>query len=108
VECHLGYLDFVRGHGEALGDSLSEVFAGSDVELAFVCMGKSPLSTESVSTSQMWSFVLGNIVGIDEDVIQIYDDYDINHICENVIHKSLKSGGCLVSPSGITNHSKEP
>ena len=34
-------------------------------------------------------FVLGNVVGIDEDVVQIYDD--VNHICEDVVHKSLKS-----------------
>ena len=49
-----------------------------------------------------------NVVGIDEDVIQIYDDYDIDHICKNVIHKSLKTAGALVSPSGITNHLNEP
>jgi len=38
-------------------------------------------------------FVLGNVVRIDEDVIQIYDDYDIDHGRKDVIHKSLKSGG---------------
>ena len=35
---------------------------------------------ESVEYFLNVEFVLGNIVGIDEDVVQIYDDYDINHI----------------------------
>jgi len=43
-------------------------------------------------------FVLGNVVGIDEDVVQIYDDYDVNHICEDIIHKSLKSSRCISKP----------
>jgi len=46
--------------------------------------------------------VLRNVVRIDEDVVQIYHDYDIDHIHKDVIHKSLKSGSALVSPSGIT------
>jgi len=78
------------------------------MELAFVCTGKKSVSMESVEYVPNMEFVLGNVVGIDEDVIQIYDDYDINHICENVIHKSLKAVGALVSPLGITNHSNDP
>ena len=69
----------------------------SDVELAFVCTGKKSVSTESVEYFPNVEFVLGNIVRIDKDVVQIYDDYDVNHICKNV-HKSLKSGGCISKP----------
>ena len=43
-------------------------------------------------------FVLGNIVGIDEDIVQVYDDYDVNHIRKNVVHKSLKGSGCISKP----------
>ena len=104
----LDNLDFVRGHGEAFGrQHVSEVFTRSDVELAFVCTGKKSVSAESAEYFPNVEFVLRNIVGIGEDVIQIYDDYNINHICEDVIHKSLKAVGALVSPSGITNHSNE-
>src|SRR5882724_4038216 len=40
-------LDFVRGHGEAFGrQHVSEVFAGSDMELAFVCTSKQSISAE--------------------------------------------------------------
>src|SRR5467141_358010 len=43
----LDNLDLVRGHGEAFGrQHISEVFAGSDIELAFVCMGKKSISVE--------------------------------------------------------------
>src|SRR5882724_9459189 len=68
------------------------------MELTFVCMGKKSISVESAEYFLNMEFVLGNIVGIDEDVIQIYDDYDIDYICENVIHKSLKSGRCISKP----------
>src|SRR5882724_9146880 len=57
---------------------------------------KSPLV--SVEYFLNMGFVLGNVVRIDEDVIQVYDDYDVNHVCENVIHKSLKCGGCISKP----------
>ena len=73
------------------------------MEFAFVCMGKKSISGESAEYFPNVEFVLRNIVGIDEDVIQIYDDYDdydVNHICEDVIHKSLKSDRCISKPFG--------
>src|SRR5882672_7536162 len=84
----LDNLDLVWGHGEAFGGQhVSKVFAGSDAKLAFVCTGKKTISVESSEYFLNMSFVLGNVVGIDEDVIQVDDDYDINHICEDVVHK---------------------
>src|SRR5882672_7639558 len=101
-------LDFVWGHGEAFWrQHISEVFTGSDVELAFVCMGKKTISMESSEYFPDMGFVLGNVVGIVEDVVQVDDDYDINHICEDVIHKLLKSCWCISKPFRLTNHSKE-
>src|SRR5882672_3972006 len=48
----LDNLDLVLGHGEAFGrQHVSEVFAGSDMELTFVCTGKSPLARSHRSTS---------------------------------------------------------
>ena len=77
-------LNFVWGHGEAFSwQHISEVFAVSDVELAFVCMGKRSVSVEPAEYFPNMEFVLGNIVRIDEDVVQI-------------------------SPSGITNDLNEP
>jgi len=68
------------------------------VEFTFVCTGKKSISAQSAEYFPNMDFVLGNIVGIDEDVIQIYDDYDVNHIHKDVIHKSLKSGRCISKP----------
>jgi len=43
----LDNLDFVWGHGEAFqGQHVSEIFTGSGMELAFVCMGKKSVSVE--------------------------------------------------------------
>src|SRR5882724_1221884 len=92
-------LDLVRGHGEAFRrQHVSEVFAGSDMELAFVCMGKQYIGAEPMKYFLHMSFVLGNVVGIDENVVQIYNDNDVNHICEDVIHKSLKSCQSISKP----------
>ena len=68
------------------------------MELAFVCMGKNSISAESAEYFLNVEFVLRNILRIDEDVVQIYDDYDVNHIHENVVHKSLKCSGCISKP----------
>src|SRR5882724_13452124 len=64
---------------------------------------KGPLVWSLWSTSWTWylcleRFVLGNVVGIDEDVIQIYDDYGINNICKNFIHKYLKDCRYIIKP----------
>ena len=67
------------------------------MELAFFCMVKKSVSAESVEYFPYVGFV-GNVVGIDGDVVQIYDDYDVNHIHENDIHKSLKSCWCISNP----------
>src|SRR5882724_824110 len=82
-------LDFVRGHGEAFGrQHVSEIFAGSDMELAFVCTSKQSISAEPAKYFLNMNFVFRNVVGIDEDVVQIYDDNDINHIRKDVVHES--------------------
>src|SRR5882672_7057702 len=81
----LDNLDLVWGHGEAFRrQHVSEVFTGSDMELAFVCTGKKSVSVESSEYFLNMSFVLGNVVGVDEDVIQVDDDNDVNHIHEDV------------------------
>ena len=52
----LANLEFVWGNGETFRrQHISEVFSGSDVELTFVCMGKSPLAQSLWSTFQTWA-----------------------------------------------------
>src|SRR5882724_3273281 len=92
-------LDLIRGHGEAFrGQHVSEVFAASDMELAFVCTGKQSIGMEPLKYFLNMSFVFRNVVRIDENVIQIYDDNDIDHICQDVVHKLLKSCWSISKP----------
>ena len=51
-------------------------------------------------------FVFRNAIGIDEDVIQVNDDNDIDHVCEDVVHELLESCGCISKPFRYTqrNH----
>src|SRR5882724_9540798 len=95
----LNYLDFVRRHGEAFRrQHISEVFAGSDVKFAFVCTGKKSVSAESVKYFSDVSLVFGNIVRVDEYVVQIDDDNDVNHVRENIVHKPLESRWGISKP----------
>jgi hypothetical protein len=34
--------------------------------------------------------MFGQIVGVDEDIVEVHDDAYIKHISEDVIHKTLK------------------
>ena len=44
-------------------------------------------------------------VGVDENVIEVHQYTNIKQVTEDIIHEVL---GALVSPKGITCHSKEP
>jgi len=68
------------------------------MKLTLIGSGKKSVSSESSEYFLNMGLVLGHIVRVDEDVIQIDDDCDINHVCENVIHKSLKGCGCIGEP----------
>jgi len=46
------------------------------------------------------------VVALDEDVVQINDYRDVNHVSKDVIHEPLELASAFVSPLGITNHSK--
>jgi hypothetical protein len=35
------------------------------------------------------------IFGIDENIVQIYDDEDVSHVAEYVVHEVLESGGSV-------------
>src|SRR5467141_1376018 len=92
-------LDFVLGHGEAFGrQHVSKVFAGSDVELAFVCTGKKSVSVESAKYFSDVSLMFDNVVRVDEDVVQIDNDYDVNNVREDVVHKPLESRWSISKP----------
>ena len=41
------------------------------------------------------NLVLGHVVRVYEDIIEVYYYTNIQHVAEDVIHKSLKSGGSI-------------
>src|SRR5882724_2976093 len=68
------------------------------MEFTFVCSGKKSVSTESAKYFLDMFLMLSNIVGINEDVVQIDDNTNVDHIHENVIHKSLEGCGGISKP----------
>src|SRR6266481_6646260 len=59
----LNNLNFVRSHCKSFRrQHISEVFAGSDMELAFVCTGKKSVSSESFQYFPDMFLVLRNVV----------------------------------------------
>ena len=45
--------------------------------------------------------VLHGVIGIDENVVEVYNYGNTEHVSENDVHEAL------VSPKGMTCHSKE-
>ena len=66
-----------------------------DVKLALIGSDKESISSESLDYLLNMGLVFGHIARVDKNVD---DDCDINHICENVIHKSLEGCGCIGKP----------
>ena len=76
------------------------------MELTLVGPSIEPVSTESGKDFPDVGQVLLRIIGVYQDIIQVYDYGDVNHVGEDVVH-DWKPTGALVSPSGITSHSKD-
>ena len=68
------------------------------MELTLISSGKKSISMESSEYFLNMGFVLRHIVRVDEDVVQLNDDCDINHVCKDVVHKSLKICGYIGKP----------
>ena len=39
--------------------------------------------------------MLGHVIGVDEDVVEVYYDINIQHVAEDVIHEALKGCGSI-------------
>ena len=61
------------------------------MKFAFICTGEKAISAESAEYFPDVFFMLREVVGIDQYVVQIDDDIDVHHIGEDVIHEPLKS-----------------
>ena len=72
----------------------------SYVELTLVSPSIEPVSAESGKDFPDMGRVLLWIVGVYQDVIQVYDYGDINHIGEDVVHEPLETHRGIGEPLG--------
>ena len=68
------------------------------MKLTLIGSDKESVSSESSEYLLNMGFVFGHIARVDENVVQVDDDCDIDHICENIVHKLLKGCGCIGKP----------
>src|ERR1700693_3985398 len=72
--------------------NVSEVFNSRRIEDAFRCTSKKPIFAEaSEHLAHLRAVKLGG-VGKDENVVKINDNAYVNHVGEDVVHETLKSG----------------
>ena len=65
------------------------------MELTFARCSIESISSESPKDFLDVNLVLGHVVRIYEYIIEVYYYTNIQHVTEDVIHKSLKSGGSV-------------
>jgi len=68
------------------------------MKLTLISSDKESISSESSEYFLNMGLVLRHIVRVDENVVQIDDDCEIDHICKNIVNKSLKGCGCISKP----------
>src|SRR5438445_13597573 len=85
-------LDLFRSHGEPLRrEAEAEVFDRGGMELTLFRFSIELLFAEASEDFLDMSLVRLLVLGVDEDVIQIYDDAHIQEVCEDAINKPLES-----------------
>ena len=88
--------DFILRHAESVGrKDESKVFNCVFMELTFARCSIESISSESPKDFLDVSLVLGHVVRVYEDIVEVYNYTNIQHIAEDVIHKSLKGGGSI-------------
>jgi hypothetical protein len=86
-------INLVRGHTKTFGgEHKAEILDHILVKLAFVRPDVQAVLSESAKDFFYVLPVGGEVVGEDEDVVQIDDDTIVKEILENVVHETLESG----------------
>ena len=78
------------------------------MELTLVHSGIKPVAPKLSEHFPDMGRVLFGVVGIHQDIIQVHDYRDVNHISEDLFMNLWRPARELVSPSGITSHLKDP
>ena len=100
----LNDFDLSRRHRQTTrGKDIPKVFDGLAMELALLRLGiEAMLAKTSQHLTNMHPVVL-LAIGVHQDIIEIHNDVDVNHVCEDVVHEALESSRC-VGESKRHNH----
>ena len=94
-------LDLLLVHAKAfIGEDVAEVFNFIFVPFTFWWTSVKAILLESSKYFLDVSFVLRHIVRIDEDIIEVNDNTDIEHICEDFVYVMLESSRCIGKSKG--------
>ena len=78
------------------------------MELTLVGPSIEPVSTESGKDFPDMGRVLLRIVGVYQDIIQVYNYGDVNHVGEDVVHEPLETHWGIGEPLGHHQPLKRP
>jgi hypothetical protein len=99
-------LHFVFNHVESIGGKdVSKVFHTVPVEFAFPGIGIQAMLLESVEDFFDVLFVLGHVVRVDQDIIEVDNDTDIEEVTEDVVHEMLIGSWHRISSKSTCTHS---
>src|SRR5207245_9603749 len=84
-------LDLFRSHGEPLRrEAEAEVFDGGGMELTLFRFSIELVFTEVSEDFLDMSLVRLLVLGVDEDVIEVYDNTHVQEVCKDAINKPLE------------------
>ena len=96
-------LDFILGHREAVRrQHISQIFTQVTMELTLVCSGIKPVALKPSEHFLDMGRVLFGVIRIHQNIIQVHDYRDVNHISKDIIHEPLETGWGIGEPLG--NH----
>ena len=85
--------DLVGRHGEPFRrEDVPEILDSVRMELAFVGASIEAVLSEASEHFANVSFVVFQVIGVNEDVVEVDDDRDVEKVLEDVVHEALKSG----------------
>ena len=95
-------LDLLLVHAKTFsGEDVAEVFNFIFVPFTFWWTSIKAVLPESPKYFLDMSFVLRHIIRVDEDIIEVNDNTDIEHICEDFVHVMLESSRHIEKSEGI-------
>src|SRR5437899_2118455 len=94
-------LDLFQSHGEPLRrEAEAEVFDGGGMELTLFRFSIELVFAEASEDFLDMSLVQLLVLGIDEDVVKVYDNTHVQEVCEDAINKPLESSRGISEAKG--------